>query len=133
MFLSVLLPTHNRLTYLRYAVESVRRQDDADWEVVVSDNSSEEDIEGFVSGLDDPRVRYVRTASFVPVTDNWNNALRHSQGDWVVMLGDDDALLPGYISALRESIDRCRGPQAVYTGAYQFAYPGVMPDAPDRS
>jgi glycosyltransferase involved in cell wall biosynthesis len=131
MFLSVLLPTHNRLPYLRYAVESVRRQDDSDWEVVVSDNCSEEDIEGFVSGLDDPRVRYVRTESFVPVTDNWNNALRHSQGDWVVMLGDDDALLPGYISALRESIDRCRSPQAVYMGAYQFAYPGVMPDAPD--
>ncbi|MGH2910774.1 MAG: glycosyltransferase family 2 protein [Solirubrobacteraceae bacterium] len=131
MFLSVLLPTHNGLPYLRHAVESVRRQDDPDWEVIVSDNASEEDVEGFVRELDEPRVRYVQTDSFVPVTHNWNNALRHSSGDWVVMLGADDALLPGYSSALRQTIDRCRGPQAGDSGAYQFAYPGVMPDAPD--
>jgi hypothetical protein len=47
------------------------------------------------------------------------------------MLGDDDALLPGYVSALRETVQRCRWPQAVYTGAYLFAYPGVIPDAPE--
>ena len=82
MLVSVLLPTHNRLEYLRYAVESVRRQDATDWEIVVSDDASEEDIAGFVDGLMDPRVRYVRTDRFVPVTDNWNNALRHSRGDY---------------------------------------------------
>ncbi|HLI59501.1 MAG TPA: glycosyltransferase family A protein [Solirubrobacteraceae bacterium] len=131
MFLSVLLPTHNRLPYLRHAVDSVRRQDDPDWEIVVSDNASEEDVEGFVAELQDPRVRYVRTERFVPVTDNWNNALHHSRGDWIVMLGDDDALLPGYITTLRDTVARCRDPQAVYVGAYHFAYPGVLPDAPE--
>lgn len=131
MLVSVLLPTYNRLDYLRFAVESVRRQDDPDWELIVSDNASEEDIAGFVGELDDPRVRYVRTERFVPVTANWNHALSHSQGDYVVMLGDDDALLPGYISALRATVRRCEHPQAVYTGAYLFAYPGVLPDAPE--
>src|SRR6476646_9624263 len=99
--LSVLLPTRNRLDYLRYAVETVRRQDDGDWELVVSDNDSEEDIAGFVEGLGDPRIRYVRTTSFVPVTDNWNHALNHSRGRYVVMLGDDDGLMPGYVAAIR--------------------------------
>lgn len=131
MFLSVLLPTRDRLPYLRYAVESVLRQDDPDWEVIISDNASEEDIEGYVRELDDSRVRYVRTERFVPVTDNWNNALRHSSGEWVIMLGDDDALMPGYLTALRETISRCRNPEAVYTGSYQFAYPGVLPNDPD--
>ena len=44
MKFSVLLPTRNRLEYLRYAVETVRRQDYADWEIIVSDNCSEDDI-----------------------------------------------------------------------------------------
>ena len=101
MLFSVLLPTHDRLEYLRYAVESVRRQDEADWELIVSDNDSTDDIAGFVQSLGDERVRYVRTDRFVPVTENWNNALRHSRGDYVVMLGDDDALLPGYLSGQR--------------------------------
>ncbi len=70
MTFSVLLPTHNRLEYLRYAVESVRRQDDPEWEIVISDNDSTDDIAGYVEGLADTRVRYVRTDSFVPVTQN---------------------------------------------------------------
>ena len=130
MLFSVLLPTHDRLEYLRYAVESVQRQDEHDWELVVSDNDSTDDIAGFVKGLDDDRIRYVRTESFVPVTENWNNALRHSRGDYVVMLGDDDALLPGYLSGQRDLIERFERPDAIYTGAYLYAYPGVLPDAP---
>jgi glycosyltransferase involved in cell wall biosynthesis len=128
MFLSVLLPTHDRLEYLRFAVESVRRQDGEDWEVIVSDNASTEPIEEYVNGLGDERISYVRTASFVPVTENWNNALRHSHGDYVVMLGDDDALLPGYLTALAQLVDRFERPEVIYTGALLFAYPDVLPD-----
>ena len=117
MLVSVLLPTRNRLEFLRHAVESVRRQDVAEWEIVISDNDSEEDIAGFVDELMDERVRYVRTDRFIPVTDNWNNALRHSRGEYIVMLGDDDALLPGYLSALNTVVERLDRPDAVYCGA----------------
>ncbi|MDX6621546.1 MAG: hypothetical protein QOK36_3932 [Gaiellales bacterium] len=125
MRFSVLLPTRNRLEYLRYAVESVLRQDDAEWEIVISDNDSEEDIAGYVASLADERVRYVRTGSFVPVTENWNNALRHSTGEYFVMLGDDDALLPGYFAAMRAHIAAFSRPDAVYHGALLYTYPGV--------
>ena len=130
VLLSVLLPTRDRLEYLRYAVESVRRQDVGDWEIVVSDNDSSDDVVGYVAGLRDERIRYVRTDGFVPVTENWNNALRHSRGEYVVMLGDDDALLPGYCSALKRVRDRFDSPDVVYTGARLFAYPGVLADEP---
>src|SRR4051794_14965285 len=130
MRFSALLPTRNRLDYLRFAVESVLRQDDPDWELVISDNDSEDDIAGYVASLGDDRVRYVRTESFVPVTENWNNALRHSIGDYVVMLGDDDALLPGYFSAMRRHVECFEAPDAVYTSALLYAYPGVDPAAP---
>ena len=131
MRFSALLPTRNRLSYLRFAVQSVLRQDDPDWELVVSDNDSEEDIAGYVTSLGDERVRYTRTDAFVPVTENWNNALRHSSGDYFVMLGDDDALLPGYFSAMRRHLERFSAPDAVYTSAMLYAYPGVVPGEPD--
>jgi glycosyltransferase involved in cell wall biosynthesis len=124
---SVLLPTRNRLEFLRYAIETVLRQDDGDWEIVVSDNDSEEDIAGHVEALRDDRIRYVRTAGFVPVTDNWNNALTHSTGRYVVMLGDDDGLMPGYVGRMRELVERFRDPELIYQGAYLYAYPGVDP------
>jgi len=127
MKISVLLPTRNRLELLRYAVESVRRQSYPDWEIIVSDNVSDEDVEGYVAGLKDTRLRYLRTDRFLPVTDNWNKALASGTGDYVVMLGDDDCLLPGYFEKLLALIREFDTPECVYTDAIQFAYPGVIP------
>jgi glycosyltransferase involved in cell wall biosynthesis len=127
---SVLLPTRNRLELLRYAVESVVRQDYPDWELVISDNCSEDDIAGYVASLADSRVKHLRTPSFVPVTDNWNNAVRHSTGDYAVMLGDDDCLMQGYFRIMAALLEKYSDPEYVYTDAYLFAYPGVLPDHP---
>ncbi len=131
MKISVLLPTRNRLQLLSYAVESVRRQADENWEVVISDNASEEDIAGYVESLDDERVRYLRTSHSLPVTENWNNALIAADGDYVIMLGDDDALLPGYFTAIRRLVADFSQPDVIYHSALLYAYPSVMPEAPD--
>lgn len=132
MKFSVLLPTRNRLDYLRHAVESVRRQDYDDWEVIISDNDSQDGISEFVAGLGDSRIRYFRTSTFVPVTDNWNKALDHSSGDLVIMLGDDDCLMSGFFTTLLAAITTTHpDPDFIYTSAYLYAYPGVIPGHPD--
>jgi len=131
MKFSVLLPTRNRLDLLSYAIETVMRQDYADWEIIVSDNFSGEDIAGYVRSLNDPRIKYFRTDKFVPVTDNWNNALNKSNGDYVIMLGDDDCLMQGYFSTLSKVIEEHDAPDLIYTSAYLYAYPGVMSGFPE--
>jgi glycosyltransferase involved in cell wall biosynthesis len=131
MKFSVLLPTRNRLDLLSYAIETVRKQDYSDWEIIVSDNFSEEDIAGYVRSLDDSRIKYYRTDKFVPVTDNWNNALAKSDGDYVIMLGDDDCLMKGYFSTLKKMIDEYDAPDFIYTSAFLYAYPGAIPGFPD--
>jgi glycosyltransferase involved in cell wall biosynthesis len=127
---SVLLPTRNRLEYLKLAVESVLRQDVVDWQLVVSDNCSEQDIEGYLSSLRDTRIVYRRTERVVAVTENWNRALAHSEGDYVIMLGDDDALLGGYMRRMDELTREFEDPDVIYTKALLFTYPGVDPDHP---
>lgn len=130
MKFSVLLPTRNRLEYLRYAVSSVLEQDYDHWEIIISDNDSEEDIKGYVVSLADARIRYYRTESFCSVTDNWNNALEKATGDYIIMLGDDDCLLRGYFSLSIELINQQQFPDLIYSSALIYAYPGVAPDAP---
>lgn len=130
MKFSVLLPTRNRLDLLRFAVETVRRQDYDDWEAIISDNFSEEDIEGYVRSLGDPRIKYFRTARFVPVTENWNHALEKSSGDYVIMLGDDDCLMRGYLSTAHSLAEKFHSPDFIYTKAFLYAYPNVMPGYP---
>jgi glycosyltransferase involved in cell wall biosynthesis len=127
---SILLPTRNRLEYLKLAVESVLRQDVRDWQLVVSDNRSEQDVEGYVASVGDPRIVYRRTERLVPVTENWNRALAHSEGEYIVMLGDDDALLGNYLRRMEELTQEFNDPDLIYTKALLFTYPGVDPAHP---
>ena len=131
MKFSVLLPTRNRLDLLTRAIETVRRQDYDNWEIIVSDNFSEEDVAGYVKSLGDLRIKYFRTDRFIPVTDNWNNALDNSNGDYIIMLGDDDCLMKGYFSTLSRVIENFNLPDFIYTSAFLYAYPEVIPGIPD--
>lgn len=131
MKFSVLLPTRNRLNLLAYAIETVIRQDYSDWEIIISDNCSEEDIENYIVSLNDLRIKYYCTEEFIPVTENWNNALAKSDGDYVIMLGDDDCLMQGYFSKLKKIIEDYDSPDLIYTSALLYAYPGVIPGYSD--
>jgi glycosyltransferase involved in cell wall biosynthesis len=127
----VLLPTRDRLELLRSAIHSVLCQDYDDWEVIVSDNFSEQDIATYVKSLNEPRIKYFRTRSSVPVTENWNNALAKSCGDYVIMLGDDDCLMKGYFTAMCHLFEQFTSPDFVYTSGFIYAYPRVLPDCPE--
>ena len=131
MKFSILIPTRDRLELLRHAVESVRLQEYSDWEVVVSDNASSQDVAGYIASRADERLRYSRTDKLIPVTDNWNLALERSTGDYIMMLGDDDALLPSCLARARRIAESWKLPDAIYTEALQFAYPRVIPDHPE--
>jgi hypothetical protein len=130
MKISVLIPTRDRLDLLRKAVDSVLRLDEPDCELVISDNASSEDVAGYVASLQDARVIYTRSDRSLPVTENWNRALGCSTGDYVVMLGDDDALLGSYFSRIRSLIAEFERPDVIYHNALVYAYPGVIPEEP---
>ena len=130
MKFTVLIPTRNRLVYLRFAIESVLRQNFDEWEIIVSDNYSEENIQEFVSNLNDERVKYFRTERMVNVTENWSNALRKMSGDYFILLGDDDSLTPNYFLKMRDLIEMHEYPDCIYTDGYLYGYPRTLPKFP---
>lgn len=111
-------------------MDTVRRQDSADWEIVIADNASDDDVGPYVRSLGDNRVLYSRSDEFISVTENWNRALEQSSGDFVIMLGDDDGLMKGYFRRVQWLVDEYQSPDLIYTSGYLFAYPGVLPGHP---
>lgn len=109
---SVTIPAYKR-QYLDIAIRSVACQTCKDWELVVVDDCSPEDIHSVVEPfLQDERVHYYRNAKncgAVDVVDNWNICLNHCVGDYVVCIGDDDRLLPNCLSEYSAMIDKHPG------------------------
>jgi hypothetical protein len=89
---SIVIPTYNRSELVQGAVRSVLAQTFDDFEVVVSDNCSEDDTRQVVGRFEDRRVRYVRTPRHGVIADSWEFARTQARGTLVMMLSDDDAL-----------------------------------------
>lgn len=91
---------------LLYAtVESVRAQSDDDWRLVVLDDCyPDESVAMHFVGVEDPRVEYVRNKVNLGITENYREAIRRATTDYIVLLGCDDLLHPGYLSVIRRTI-----------------------------
>ena len=127
MKFSVLLPTRNGGKYLKSCIESVLSQDYKDMELIVFDNANTDNTAEVVNSYsNDKRLKYYRTDSVVSVTDNWNNALKKSSGDYVLMMGDDDFLLPGYFDTLDKIIKENDFPDGISYFGYSFIYPDAV-------
>jgi glycosyltransferase involved in cell wall biosynthesis len=127
MKFSVLLPTRNGGKYLKSCIESVLSQDYKDMELIVFDNANTDNTAEVVNSYsNDKRLKYYRTDSVVDVTENWNNALKKSSGDYVLMMGDDDFLLPGYFDTLDKIIKDNDFPDGISYFGYSFIYPDAV-------
>ncbi len=101
MKISLVIPTRERAQFFKYCLETAIRVDDEDFEIIVSDNASQDGTGDIVRACTDPRVKYVNTGKRVSMRENFEFALSHATGDYVIFIGDDDAVLSGGIKILR--------------------------------
>lgn len=105
---SVLMPVYNpRLPLLDAAIESVRAQDHADWELCLADDASTDPaVRGHLRAwaAREPRLRCVERPSNGHISAASNSALALAQGDWVVLLDQDDLLAPRALSELAAAL-----------------------------
>lgn len=100
---SALVPAYNRAKYIREAIESALAQTFDDLEVVVVDDGSTDNTAEVVRGIDDPRVRYLHQPNG-GVSAALNTACRAAHGEFVAMLGSDDAWLAHQVETLLDVI-----------------------------
>jgi glycosyltransferase involved in cell wall biosynthesis len=88
---SVVLPTFNRLRYLRPAIESVFAQTFPGWELIIADDGSEPETRAYLQSLaTQPRVRVLWLAHTGRPSMVRNAALLRAVGEYVAFLDSDD-------------------------------------------
>ena len=91
---SVILPTYNRLAYLREAVDSVRAQSARDWELIVIDDGSTDSSLAWLELLGDPRIVTIACAHGGSVTALRNIGVHAARAPWIAFLDSDDRWRP---------------------------------------
>lgn len=93
---SILIPAFKK-KYLKEAIDSCLKQTYQNWELVIVDDASPENLKSVADDYLDDRIRYYRNeknCGAVDVVDNWNICLSYAKGDYIICMGDDDRLLP---------------------------------------
>ncbi len=128
---SVLLPTRNGGDYLENCILSILEQDFDDFELVISDNANADATPGIIEKYHaHPKVKAVRSERVLSVTENWNNALLSSSGEYILMMGDDDYLLPNYFQRMNGILARHQNPDCVVHNAYSYVAPASIDGNP---
>jgi hypothetical protein len=121
---SILLPTRNGAPFLARCIQSILDQKHSDFELIVSDNANDDGTQEVLQGFSaDHRLLVVRSEKLLSVTENWTAALMASRGEYILMIGDDDLLLPHTLSQLTDIVERYEEPDCVTFNGYRYVTP----------
>ena len=97
---SVILPVHNRANMVPQAIESVLAQSDANFELIVIDDGSDDNLDEMLAPyLSHPALLFLRIDR-AGVAVARNRGVAASGGDIIVYLDSDNRMYPGYLSAV---------------------------------
>lgn len=102
---TIAIPTFDRPAYLEEAVASALAQTYPHIEVIVGDNGSGEAMKGWAPEVTaDPRLVYRRNPRNLGMSGNFNTLADAARGEFFTAIGDDDRLLPDFVSRLMEEM-----------------------------
>jgi glycosyltransferase involved in cell wall biosynthesis len=128
--LSIAIATKNREKYCIEAIKSILNYQDDRIEIAIADNSDTEAVQEFVNSLDKSQVRYFYDESPISSIDNFNKAMELTTGEYVMLIGDDDSILPNAVeTASWAKVNNVDSICSKDTVAYYW--PGAIKEHPD--
>ena len=121
---TVIIPQKDRAEYLIHTLKTCMIQDYPNFEIIISDDWSEDNSIEVVRELMkiDPRIKLFAHEQHLGMRENFEFALRQVKDGYVMALGGDDALVPGCIWRMYEILLSTKRELLTWTPA-GFTYP----------
>jgi len=102
---TIAIPTYSRLSLLKEAVDSALAQTYPHCEALISQNpggNEDAETEQWARSMagQNSRIRYQKNPVNIGMAGNWNASVDAAKGDYVVLLADDDRLLPQCVATM---------------------------------
>ena len=108
MKFSFVMPSY-KLRYMKLAVDSILRQSYEDFELVIINDASPEDIDALVGSYHDPRIVYFKNdenMGGVDLVKNWNHCIGYAKGDYLILASDDDIYVEDFLLEIDNLINQ---------------------------
>lgn len=115
--LTIYLLCHNRPDDARRAMLTILTQFDKVFNLIVSDNSSDDRVERLVCN-EFPGVTYIRRQPMLTALAHFNQCINEDESDYFCLFHDDDVLKPDFVTAMKKLIQS--HPSAIAFGCNSF-------------
>lgn len=90
--ISICIPAYKRIDFLKRLLDSVAEQLYKNYEVVITDDSNNNDVEDFAKQYAGKisHLKYFKNISPLGSPENWNECIRKASGKWIKIMHDDD-------------------------------------------
>ena len=126
---SILIPTYNRPDYLKRAVESCLKQTYPHFEIVITDNSTNNESAEMAAKWTDPRIRYSSNNGNIGPHASGEKAVKLAKGEYIKFLMDDDLLKPRCLELMVKALEEnptaavAMAPMDLIDGDYRRIFP----------
>jgi len=103
-WVSFCMSTYKRPALLKTQLSSILQQTFSNFEVVISDNDPDCSARETVSGFQDKRLQYFSNVENLGMIKSFNKSIERARGRYVVMITDDDPVLPGMLESFHKII-----------------------------
>jgi glycosyltransferase involved in cell wall biosynthesis len=111
--LQIFILCYNRPEFARQSIASALAQNQKDFELIVSDNSTSDAVRAMVA-TEFPQVNYRFRDPHLKALDHFNLCLAEATAEHVCLFHDDDLLLPDFVDSVQDAINH--HPQAAAIG-----------------
>lgn len=105
---SFVLPAY-KATFLREAIDSILAQSYADFELIIVNDKSPEDLTSIVNSYHDVRIQYYVNAQNIGGHDlvaQWNHCITYATGKYLILASDDDVYHPEFLAKMDALVDK---------------------------
>ncbi len=129
------MPVYNGAAFVRSAIESILAQEFSDFELVITDNASDDATPDICSELarTDDRIRYFRNASNIGAAPNYNLGFEHARGEYLKWCAHDDLLSANYVAACLEALEKDSGASLAFGRTLCIDQEGAVIEGDDNA
>ena len=90
-YFSICIPAYKQVDFFKRSLDSIAIQQFSDFEVVVTDDSPDQTLKSICAEYENRfKINYFHNEKQLGSPENWNEAIRKANGDWIKILHHDD-------------------------------------------
>lgn len=120
---SIVIPVRNNIETLPYTLKTCLDIDYDNFEIVVSDNSDNADVENYIKSIQSPKINYYKTPIPLQLGRSFEFAYLKAKGDFLIPIGADEGIVKTSLKALKYYLDQYTEDDIFSWGTLSYNWP----------